>query len=172
MTPVPFADRIGRFETIQTIHLQHGQHKPNDTFAMCAMEAAAYVAGEPWSDHPKCVCPVLAAFARAWNDSLPDDTRDVILKPFVLRLIDTKSSKQVEQRRGYMAINWLIKVYTPKWLDLVPSLSGHSLALRNLENIADMAGAVAAGERVSAAYSAAYSAASSAAPSAANSAAN
>lgn len=44
---------------------------------MCAMEAAAYLAGEPHSDHPKCVSPVIATFLRNWNDGLPDDQRQM-----------------------------------------------------------------------------------------------
>lgn len=31
----------------------------------CLLEAVAYVAGEPLSDSPPCVCPVLASFGRA-----------------------------------------------------------------------------------------------------------
>ena len=123
---------------------------------MCVMEAVAYVAGEPWSDHPACACPVISAFLRSWNDSLrTDEDRDRLLKPLVLELIDTRSTHEVEERRSYLAIDWMVRVFTPKWLDLVPSLAPHAFALRNLEDIADMAGAVAAGEKVRAAWAAA-----------------
>ena len=51
--------------------LRYGAHKKNDNANWCAMEAVAYIAGEPWSDSPQCASPVIAAFMRAWNDSLP-----------------------------------------------------------------------------------------------------
>lgn len=47
--------------------LSRGRHAdPGD--GACAMELASALAGEPWSDHPACVHPVLAAVARAVND--------------------------------------------------------------------------------------------------------
>ena len=39
------------------------------------MEFASYLAGERWSDHPKCTDPVLAAFARGVNDGVSDARR-------------------------------------------------------------------------------------------------
>jgi hypothetical protein len=68
-----------------------------------------------------------------------------LLKPLVLQLIDTKSTSAVEERRSYLALDWMIRVFTPKWLDLMPSLAAHSETLRDLEEIADLAGASAAG---------------------------
>ena len=40
-----------RLATIQTLHLESGSHEDFEK-GMCVMEAAAYVAGENWSDHP------------------------------------------------------------------------------------------------------------------------
>lgn len=39
------------------------------------MEFASYLAGEPWSDHPRCTHPLLAAVARAVNDYSSDRAR-------------------------------------------------------------------------------------------------
>ena len=47
--------------------LSRGRHADPDD-GTCAMELASDLAGEPWSDHPACVHPVLAAIARAVND--------------------------------------------------------------------------------------------------------
>ncbi len=136
------------------------------------MEAVAYVAGEPWSDHPVCACPVLTSFMVAWNDGLPNDAeRDRLLKPLVEQLIDTRSTPAVEERRSYMVLDWLIRVHTPKWLDLVPSLAQHAKALRDLQEIADFAGASAVGASVNAAGAAAWAAARDAAWAAASAAA-
>jgi hypothetical protein len=158
-------------EVMQRRSLLKGAHSSLDE-GMCVMEAAAYVAGRPWSDSPPCVSPVIAAFMRNWNDSLPTDAdRDRLLKPLIPVLIGTKSSQGLEERRSYMALDWLVRVHTPKWLDLVPALQPHALALRDLDEIMDMAGATAAGKQTAAAGNAAWDAAGNAARAAAGNAA-
>lgn len=42
------------------------------------MELASYLAGERWSDHPKCTHPLLAALARAVNDASTDAARPLL----------------------------------------------------------------------------------------------
>lgn len=54
------------------LSLSSGAH-PTREAGMCAMEAAAYVAGEPHSDHPKCVCPVITQTLIRANDRMRDD---------------------------------------------------------------------------------------------------
>jgi hypothetical protein len=39
------------------------------------MELVAFMAGEPWSDHPACTHPLLAELARAVNDTVSDEAR-------------------------------------------------------------------------------------------------
>jgi hypothetical protein len=161
-------------EVMMNWNLRSGGHKPAqiESGEACVMEAVAYVAGLPLSDAPDCVCPVIASFMRSWNDSLQSDAeRDRLLKPLIPRLIGTKSTPAAEERRSYMALDWLIRVHTPAWLDRVESLKPHAIALRDLEEIADMAGAVTAGERVRAARDAVGAAAWNAAWDAAGAAA-
>lgn len=52
------------------------------------MELASFLAGERWSDHPKCTHPVLAAAARCVNDAVDDQSRQrlVIMIPEVVGL--------------------------------------------------------------------------------------
>ena len=143
MTTAINTERLNAIES-----LKKGNHEPTDG-EMCVMEAVAYVAGEPWSDAPVCACPVIAAFMVSWNDSLPSDAeRDRLLKPLIPLIVGTRSTKEVEERRSYMALDWMIRVFTPKWLDLVPALHDHAKGLRELNVIADMAGAAAAGVKV------------------------
>jgi hypothetical protein len=92
--------------------LARGSHAPSEK-QMCAMEAVAYVAGEPWSDHPKCACPVIAAFMRSWNDTLPDDERNALLLPLVPRLVGTAGSTALEARRATMAADWYVASSRP-----------------------------------------------------------
>ncbi len=51
-----------RLAQIPTRRYTAGKHNGPDD-GMCLVEAAAWVAGEPFSDHPVCVDPVIAAFA-------------------------------------------------------------------------------------------------------------
>jgi hypothetical protein len=159
-----------RLAKVMALTLKSGAHVSFSRGA-CVMEAVAYVAGEKWGDTPECACPVIGAFMRSWNDSLDDEARNRLLKPLVPRLVGSKATPEIEERRSYMALDWLIRVFTPKWLDMVPALHEHTKALRELEEIADMAGAAAAGKRVNAAWAAARAAARDAAWDAARAAA-
>ncbi len=102
-------------ETLDHIRLARGAHQTPEQ-GTCLLEAVAYVAGEPHSDHPECVCPVLAAFGRAWNDALDDDSRNRILAPFVCRLVGTRSTAEVQDARAFMAADWAVRTFTPAWL--------------------------------------------------------
>src|SRR6185312_5871622 len=117
---------------LETLQLKNGVHSAASK-EMCIMEAVAYVAGEPWSDHPACACPVIAAFLRSYNDSVSDEVRQT-LKPFIPRLVGTKSSAAVEERRALAATDWLIRVHAPAWLRLA-GLSTQADALASLPEI-------------------------------------
>ena len=147
--------------------LYSGSHNPNGK--MCAMEAVAYVAGEPWSDHPECACPVIGAFMRAWNDALSDADRDRLLLPLIPRLVGTKGSKKLEARRATMSADWYVRVQVPAWLRLA-GLTEHANKLAAFPEITSfaktpsiLAALQSAQKDSSAAESAAWSAAESAA---------
>jgi hypothetical protein len=69
--------------------LDKGKHVPNQP-RLCAMEAAAWIAGEEWSDHPRSVHPVIAQAARVANDTLTDEERQD-LWPLVLASVGTRA---------------------------------------------------------------------------------
>lgn len=165
-----------RLKEIEALTLAQGSHYDLAKGA-CVMEAVAYVAGEPWSDHPQCVCPVIAAFCRSWNDALPDDERNALLKPLIPRLVGTRSTKEIEDRRALMAADWFVRVNTPAWLRLA-GLTTHADALAALPEITSMAqapsirGAIEAARKdAAAAWAAAWDAARAAAWAAARAAA-
>jgi hypothetical protein len=54
--------------------LSRGKHRRPRQGA-CFMELASYLAGERWSDHPRCTHPLLATMARLVNDCTSDDGR-------------------------------------------------------------------------------------------------
>lgn len=54
--------------------LSRGKHR-SPRKGGCFMEFASFLAGEPWSDQPKCTHPLLASLARDVNDQLSDEAR-------------------------------------------------------------------------------------------------
>jgi hypothetical protein len=131
LTPEQITERLAHFGPLEV-----GSHSVNSK--ACVMEAVAFVAGEAWSDHPECSCPVISAFLRAWNDALPDDERDSLLRPLIPRLIGTRGTASLERRRSLMAADWLVRTHTPAWLRLA-GLTTHADALSGLPEITDMA---------------------------------
>ena len=126
-----------RLERAMSATLLKGAHdKPNGEFQACVMEAVAFVAGEPWSDHPKCASPVIGAFMRVWNDGLNEDDRNRLLKPLIVKLVGTRGSKALENRRATMAADWFIRVQTPAWLRLA-KLDKHADLLASMPEITD-----------------------------------
>jgi hypothetical protein len=67
--------------------LSRGKHR-NPRKGGCFMEFASLLAGEPWSDHPACTHPLLAAAARHVNDYTSDAGRGrlAVLIPSVIGL--------------------------------------------------------------------------------------
>ena len=159
---------------LKSLILKHGSHNRRED-GMCVMEAAAYIANEPHSASPKCVCPVITTFMINWNDSLPSDAeRARLLKPFLPKIIRTKATPEIEKKRSLKALDWLIRTFTPAWLDLVPACKASAAALRGLAEIVDEVSAAAAREPVLAAQkeaNAAWAAARAAAGAAAGDAA-
>jgi hypothetical protein len=114
---------------VPAITLEKGKHSdPSD--GMCLLEAVAFVAGEPFTDRPACVSPVLAAFGRYLNDALPRERRQHLASLIPL-LIGTVGA-EADERDGLRCAHWLIAHWVPAWLDLVPELAGHAAALRAL----------------------------------------
>src|SRR5688572_28873087 len=129
-----------RLEEVNTWPIFAGSHSEASEKA-CIMEAVAFVAGEPWSDHPQCACPVISAFMRRWNDGIRDDeVRTRLLRPLVPRLVGTRSSRSVELKRAYLALDWTVRVSTPAWLDLA-GLGDQATLLRDLAEVCDAASA-------------------------------
>jgi hypothetical protein len=87
--------------------LSRGKHRSPRKGA-CFMEMAAYLAGERWSDHPRCTHPLLAYAARLVNDLTPDHDRQrlVELIPSVIGLTteDPRADVQIALRCATTAL--------------------------------------------------------------------
>ena len=87
--------------------LERGGHASTDDGA-CAMEAASWLAGEPWTDHPKSVHPRVAAIARATNDAL-DDLRRQSLWPLILRSVGTGGRRWNWPWHRRLLLDWRLR---------------------------------------------------------------
>jgi|GEM_PF-541834 len=128
-------DRLARVRTLAA-----GPHADPGA-GLCALEAVAYVAGEPHSDQPACASPSLSAFIRTWSDNLPQEARDALILPLVPRLVGTRGSEALERRRVALAADWLVRTHLPAWFRLAKlNVEGDALAgLPELTDIADLA---------------------------------
>jgi hypothetical protein len=69
------------------------------------MELASMLAGEPFTDHPVSVCPVIGSFLRAYNDSI-DDRRRQDLYAYASRVVGSRASTEVQRLRAARLSSW------------------------------------------------------------------
>jgi hypothetical protein len=166
-----------------TITLAKGAHSAKqecDDPERCLFEWYNWLTRHQHTDsRPPGVSPVLHQYGMSLNDILPDDRRQELTRFLPNgndRLAGTEGDGK-DETRGYIALDWLIRTYTPAWLDLA-GLTAEATALRDLRRIADLVTAKDAGpvvrqasSKAAAAWDAAGAAAGSAAWAAAGSAA-
>jgi hypothetical protein len=88
----------------QTVRLSQGKHRGPD-HGVCVMELASMLAGEPFSDRPRCVDPVIAGFLRTYNDGV-DDVRRQDLYGLAAEVVGTRASASVQAARARRCIAW------------------------------------------------------------------
>lgn len=98
--------------------LAQGAHEPDEGIA-CMMEAASFLAGEPWSDTPLCVAESITTMGRRLNDAMPDHLRDPLLRPLVPLVVGTAATPQAELRRAYIAVDYAVREAVPAVLRAV-----------------------------------------------------
>jgi hypothetical protein len=77
------------------------------------MEVASMLAGEPFTDEPRCVCPVIAEFLRTYNDQV-DDVRRRDLLPYASLAVDTRADGRTERRRANACLDWWLDATSPR----------------------------------------------------------
>jgi hypothetical protein len=121
--------------------LAKGSHDtPQD--GLCAMEWAAYIAGESHTDQPECVSPILRSFCISVNDAWDDDMRQR-LRPYLARCIGT-AGDGMDQERGFLALDWQIRTCLPAWLRIA-GLTSEADRVEALAPIVDIEAARVAG---------------------------
>jgi hypothetical protein len=147
-TGAPHAPSNGSVDQMNRIVLQRGQH---DTLADGGdvMEFAAWVAGEPHSDHPACVSPVIGAFARPVNDWLDDAERQQLL-PFAILAVGTNTGPDDDRTRLFLCADAAVRVFLPLALDALGK-PDQARAFRAREAVRDQASALRARDAAAAA---------------------
>ncbi|MDQ6841311.1 MAG: hypothetical protein M3025_02660 [Actinomycetota bacterium] len=97
----------------QTIKLSKGKHTSPEEGA-CVMELASMLAGEQFTDHPACACPVIASFLRAYNDSIDDDRRQDLYR-YASQIVGTRATARVQQARIEHLFEWAYEVRLRRW---------------------------------------------------------
>lgn len=90
--------------THQTVRLSRGRHSSPERGA-CVMELASMLDTGPFTDHPRSVSPVIAAFLRSYNDWV-DDRRRQDLYACAAKVVGSRSSRSVEQARTRRLMKW------------------------------------------------------------------
>jgi hypothetical protein len=69
------------------------------------VELASVLAKERFSDRPRCVCPVIGAFLRGWNDRATHAERQR-LTPYAARIVGSRSGRAVTRSRRDLCLEW------------------------------------------------------------------
>jgi hypothetical protein len=88
----------------QTIKLSNGKHT-DPTDGACVMELASMLAGEPFTDHPASVCPVIGSFLRSYNDSIDEDRRQA-LYDYASKVVGSRACSKTQQARAARLAEW------------------------------------------------------------------
>jgi hypothetical protein len=88
----------------QTIKLSRGSHVSPEQGA-CVMELASMLAGDPFSDHPPSVCPVIGSFLRAYNDRVSDRRRQDLYR-YAAEVVGSTAPIDVQQARAARLAEW------------------------------------------------------------------
>lgn len=89
---------------LDSVRLEPGSHRsPRD--GVCLLELTSILAREKFSDRPRCVCNVIGAFLRSWNDRSSHAERQR-LRPYAERVIRSRASRSVTHRRRDICLIW------------------------------------------------------------------
>jgi hypothetical protein len=86
------------------VRLAPGSHSdPRE--GVCIVELAAVIAREEFSDRPRCVCPVIGAFLRGFNDRASHAARQRLL-PYATRIVNTRADREITRTRRDICLRW------------------------------------------------------------------
>lgn len=93
-----------RVDSLPSVRLEPGRHRsPSD--GVCVVELASMLAGEKFTDRPDCVCPVIGAFLRSWNDQVGYADRQR-LYPYASRVVGTGGFRRISRIRRDICLSY------------------------------------------------------------------
>jgi hypothetical protein len=95
---------------LETLELKNGSHREREA-GVCLMEAVAWFANEPHSDHPQCASPVLTHFGIGLNDNFTDEYRKKLI-PLIPKLVGTRNPN-LEAARLSVLCNGVLRQILP-----------------------------------------------------------
>lgn len=128
-------DHDGRLVPIEVLsvpdtlpQLSRGSHLAGSP-TPCAMEAASWLAGEPWSAQPRSVHPVISMVARTVNDAIDDKERQ-LLWPLIMASLGTR-------RSGHLILHLRLDSFARRMLrgGTGPSISAWEAVLKRFEEL-------------------------------------
>jgi hypothetical protein len=86
------------------VRLEPGRHRSPDD-GVCVVELASIIGGEKFSDRPDCVCPVVGAFLRSWNDRVGYTDRQR-LEPYASLVVGTGGYRRISRIRRDICLSY------------------------------------------------------------------
>jgi hypothetical protein len=86
------------------VRLSPGSHSSPEE-GVCVVELASVLAREKFSDRPRCVCAVIGAFLRGWNDRATYADRQR-LAPYAARIVGSRGNREVTRARRDLCLEW------------------------------------------------------------------
>jgi hypothetical protein len=151
--------------TNATIRLARGGYHDCADGEACLFEWFNWLTIRQSTDNrPADVSPVLYQYGMSLNDALPDDKRQQLARflPNGISPLSGTYGDGKDETRCYMALDWLIRICAPAWLDLA-GLTAEAGALRDLGRVSGPESVRSASPGVDTAVAAAWAAAAVAA---------
>jgi len=100
--------------TSHPVRLHPGRHT-DQSGQLCLLEAAAVLAGEPLTDHPRCVSPIVCTLGIRLNDLATHRQRQTLTR-FLPNLVGTAADGKEDARR-WVALDFSVRTVWPRWVD-------------------------------------------------------
>lgn len=110
------------------VRLHPGQHTA-ESGQLCLLEAAAVLAGEPLTDHPRCVSPIVCTVGIRLNDLGTHRQRQTLTR-FLPNLVGTAGDGKEDSRR-WVALDFSLRTVWPRWVNRL-GMREEAAALRGL----------------------------------------
>jgi len=100
--------------TSDRVRLHPGRHT-GQSGQLCLLEAAAVLAGEPLTDHPRSVSPIVCTLGIRLNDLATHRQRQTLTR-FLPHLVVTAGDGKEDARR-WVALDHSVRTAWPRWVD-------------------------------------------------------